>query len=57
MKNKKYYTAGTGLKCNEKIIERGQIGTHNTQIHDRSLHWLDTDTSVKSGDVKQALLP
>jgi len=34
MKNKKYHTAGTVSKSNRKIIERGKIGTPNTQIHD-----------------------
>jgi hypothetical protein len=36
-KNKEYYTAGTVLKYNRKIVERGKIDTSNIQIHDHSL--------------------
>ena len=36
-KNKEYYTAGTVLKYNRKIVERGKIDTFNIQIHDHSL--------------------
>jgi hypothetical protein len=32
-----------------KITERGKIDTSNTQIHDHSLSWLGTDTSIKGG--------
>ena len=35
-----------------KFVERGNIDTPNTQIHDRSLSWLDSGTSIKSGGVK-----
>jgi hypothetical protein len=35
-----------------KIIERSKIDTPSTQIHDLSLSWLGTDTSIKSGGVK-----
>jgi hypothetical protein len=38
-------------KSNREIIEIGQIDTPNKQIHDRSLSWLGTGTSIKSGDV------
>ena len=31
---------------------RGKIGHPNIQIHDRSLYWLGTGTSIKSGGVK-----
>jgi hypothetical protein len=37
---------------NIKIVERGEIDTRSTQIHDRSHWWLDTGTSIKSGGVK-----
>ena len=37
MKNQKYYTIGTILKSNRKIVETGKIDTPNTYIHDRSL--------------------
>ena len=33
MKNK-YHTVRTILKSNIKIVEKGQIDTFNTQIHD-----------------------
>jgi hypothetical protein len=45
-KNKKYYTVA---KSNRKIVERGK------QMHARSLSWLCTGTSIKSGGVKQVL--
>jgi len=32
--NKKHHTVGIVPKSNRKIIERGKINTHNTQIHD-----------------------
>ena len=32
----------------EKIVEKEKIDTPNTQIHDRSLSWLDTGTSILS---------
>jgi hypothetical protein len=35
-----------------KIVERGKIDTLNTQIYDRSLYWLGTGISIKSGRVK-----
>ena len=55
MKNKKYHTVGTVPKPNRKIEESSKIDTSNTQIHDRSLYWLDTGTSIKSGGVKIVL--
>jgi hypothetical protein len=53
MKNKKYHTVGTVPKAYRNIIERGTNDTPNTQIHDRSLSWFDTNTSLKSGGVKR----
>ena len=41
----------TLLKSNRKITERGKIDTFSTHIHDRSLSWLGTNTSIKSGGV------
>jgi len=39
-----------------KSFNRGKIDTPNTQIHDRSLPWLSTGTSIKkSGGVKLEL--
>ena len=48
MKNKKYHTVGTIHKSDIKIVERGKMDTPNTEMHDRSLSWLDTGTSMKS---------
>jgi hypothetical protein len=33
MKNKKYHTVGTVPKSNKKIVERGKLDSHSTQIH------------------------
>ena len=52
MKNKKYHIVGTILKSNIKIVEWGKIDIPSTQLHDRSLSWLATDTSIESGGVK-----
>ena len=41
-KGKEYNTVGTIPKPNIKIIERGNMDTLNTQIHDISLSWLST---------------
>jgi hypothetical protein len=51
MENKKYDTVETIPKSNIKMTERGKIDTPNTQIHDRSLSWLGTGTSIKRGGV------
>jgi hypothetical protein len=42
MENKKYHTLGT-------------VPNSNKQGHERSLSWLGTDTSIKSGGVKLVL--
>jgi len=34
MKNREYHNVGTFPKSNRKIVERGKIDTHNTQIQD-----------------------
>ena len=49
MKSKKYHTVGTIPKSNIKIVKRGKIDTPNTQIHDWSIFWLGTGTSIKRG--------
>jgi len=36
----------------KQIVERGKIDTPNIQIHDGSLSWVGTDTSIKSGGVQ-----
>jgi hypothetical protein len=48
-------TVGTAPKSNKKIVEKGKINTNHTQLHDHSLSWLGTGTSIKSGRVKLAL--
>ena len=45
----------TIAKSNRKIVERGKIDTPNSQIHDRSISWFGTVTSVISGGVKLVL--
>jgi len=47
---KKYHNVGTFPKLNIAIVERGKIDTPNPQIHDHSLSWLGTDTSIKKSD-------
>jgi len=46
LKNKKYHTVGTLSKSNRTIVERGKIDTLDIQIHDPSLSWLGTGTSI-----------
>ena len=45
----------TIVKSNRKIVERGKIDTPSSQIHDRSLSWFGTVTSVISGGDKLVL--
>jgi hypothetical protein len=49
------FTVRTIPKSTIKIVERDRIDTANTQIHDRSLSWLGTGMSIKTGRVKLAL--
>jgi hypothetical protein len=35
-----------------KIVGKGTIETPYTQVHDRTLSWLDIGTTIKSGGVK-----
>ena len=51
------WIVGTVPKSNIKIVQRDKIDTTKTQIrvHDRSISWLGTDTSIKSGGVKLVL--
>lgn len=37
---------------NIKIVQRGKIDIPNTLINDIPLSWLETDTSIKRGEVK-----
>jgi hypothetical protein len=52
-KKNKYHNVGTVPKSNKKIAAIGRIDTSNIQIHGRSLPWLSTRTSIKSGGVKR----
>jgi hypothetical protein len=52
----KIKNAGKVLKCNRNILEISKFDTPNTQIHNRSLSWLGTDTSVKSDGAIVVLL-
>ena len=45
-------TVRTIPKSNFEIVERDQIDAINAQIHDHSLSWFGTCTSIKSGGVK-----
>ena len=45
--NKKSPTVGTVPNSSRKIVERGKTDTPNTHIHDRSLSWLGTFSSIK----------
>ena len=55
-KTKKYHTVGKSQKSNWGIIERDKIYIPSTQIHDCSLSWLGTNTSIQSGGVKLVVL-
>ena len=55
MKSQKQHIIRTAPKSNTNIVERGRIDTPDTQIHDRSLSWLCTGTSIKSGGAKLIL--
>ena len=57
MKNTKYHTVETVSKSKIKIIKRGQFDTPYTQIHDRSLSWFGTGTSIKIGLNKRQRKP
>jgi hypothetical protein len=46
-KKKKYYTVGTVPKFNGKTVESGKIDTSNRWIHENSLSWFGTGTSIK----------
>jgi len=55
MKNKKNISYRNTQKPNFKIVERCKIDTPNTQIHNRSLSWIGTGTSIKSGGIEIVL--
>ena len=49
------YDTGTIPKSKDEMVERGNITTSSTQIHDRLLSMLGTGTSIKSGGAKLVL--
>jgi hypothetical protein len=49
MVNKKYHIVRTIPKSNFEIVEKDKIDSTNAQIHDHSLSWFGTCTSIKSG--------
>jgi hypothetical protein len=49
MKNEKNTTVGTNPKFNRSITERGKTDTTRIHIHDHSILWLPTGTSIQSG--------
>jgi len=56
MKHEKIPHCGNNSKIKyQNCRKRHRFDTHNTQIHDGSLSWLYTDTSIKSGRVKLVL--
>jgi hypothetical protein len=55
IKKQKITHCRTVLKPKRKIRERVKIDTSDMQRNNRSLSWLGTDTSIKSGRVKLAL--
>ena len=48
----KYHIVETVPKSNRQIIEKGKIDTPYTQMHDQSISWPFTDTSIKSVGVR-----
>jgi hypothetical protein len=48
-KGRKNPTNPATPKSNIKIVERDKIDSTSARIHDRSLSWLGTGTSIKSG--------
>ena len=51
-KNKTKITlSGLLKKLNSKIVERGKIDTLSAHIHDQSLSWLGTSTSIENGRI------
>jgi hypothetical protein len=50
IKNKKIPHSWNILKIKSKMVERGQ-STPLTHIHDRSLSWLGTCTTIESGRI------
>jgi len=52
MKNKQYHNVGTVPRLNRQIVERNKIDTPKTEMHDLSLSWHGTYTSIKKGGAK-----
>lgn len=49
LKTQKYHTVTTTAKSNTEIVGRDKIDILNTQVHDCSLSWPSTGTSIKRG--------
>jgi len=46
-------TVGTIANSNIIVVEKDKIDSSSAQIHDRSLSWLGTATSIKYGRIKK----
>jgi len=58
MKITRYFARTDELWCQNqkiKVVESGKLDTPNTKMHDRSLSWLGTGTSIKTSGVKLVL--
>ena len=55
LKTKKIPHCFDSSKIHSKNRNKGEIDTPKTQMHDRLLSWLGTDTSIKSDGVKLVL--
>ena len=55
LKTKKIPHCFESAKIHRKNRNKGEIDTPKTQMHDRLLSWLGTDTSIKSDGVKLVL--
>jgi hypothetical protein len=42
-------------RIQSKIVERGKFDNPSIHVHDRSLSWLSTSTSIKRGGVTLAV--
>jgi hypothetical protein len=48
---KMYHIVERVLKYNTQIVERGKIDTPYKHLHNRSLYWLHTISSIKIAEV------
>jgi len=52
MESKKIQHLRNSSKINRKIVEKVRIDTPTTQIHGHSCSWIDTESSIKTSEVK-----